>query len=99
MSIIIHLEVININVGNVNFPISQTTFGDYCFRSFLIIIIFIFYFFFNIIIIIIIIIIILFLSFRGLSNFMSIIIHLEVININVGNVNFPIGFYSNPQPL
>jgi hypothetical protein len=29
----------------------------------------------------------------------SIIIHLEVININVRNFNFPIGFYSNPHPL
>ena len=27
------------------------------------------------------------------------IIHLEVININVRNFNFPIGFYSNPHPL
>ena len=26
----------------------------------------------------------------------SIIIYLEVININVRNFNFPIGFYSNP---
>ena len=26
------------------------------------------------------------------------IIHLEVININVRNFNFPIGFYSNPTP-
>ena len=34
-----------------------------------------------------------------MSNFMSIIIHLEVININVRNFNFPIGFYSNPHPL
>ena len=29
----------------------------------------------------------------------SIIIHLEVININVRNFKFPIGFYSNPHPL
>ena len=28
----------------------------------------------------------------------SIIIHLEDININVRNFNFPIGFYSNPHP-
>jgi hypothetical protein len=28
----------------------------------------------------------------------SIIIHLEVININVRHFNFPIGFYSNPTP-
>ena len=27
----------------------------------------------------------------------SIIIHLEVININVRNFNFPIGFYSKPH--
>jgi hypothetical protein len=26
-------------------------------------------------------------------------IHLEVININVRNFNFPIGFYSNPTPI
>jgi hypothetical protein len=31
--------------------------------------------------------------------YVSIIIHLEVININVRNFNFPIGFYSNPHPL
>jgi hypothetical protein len=29
----------------------------------------------------------------------SIIIQLEVININVRNFKFPIGFYSNPHPL
>jgi hypothetical protein len=29
----------------------------------------------------------------------SIIIHLEVITLNVRNINFPIGFYSNPHPL
>ena len=34
-----------------------------------------------------------------MSNFMSLIIHLEVIYINVRNFNFPIGFYSNPHPL
>ena len=39
---------------------------------------------------------------RHLENFenaelLSIIIHLEVININVRNFNFPIGFYSNPH--
>ena len=27
------------------------------------------------------------------------IVDLEVININVWNFNFPIGFYSNPHPL
>ena len=31
--------------------------------------------------------------------YVSIIIHLEVFNINVRNFNFPIGFYSNPHPL
>jgi hypothetical protein len=31
--------------------------------------------------------------------YVSIIIHLEVININVRNCNFPIGFYSNLHPL
>jgi hypothetical protein len=31
--------------------------------------------------------------------YISIIIHLEVININGRNFNFPIGFYSNPHPL
>jgi hypothetical protein len=32
-----------------------------------------------------------------MSKFMSIIIQLEVININVRNFKFPIGFYSNPH--
>jgi hypothetical protein len=31
--------------------------------------------------------------------YVSIIIHIEVININVRNFNFPIGFYSNLHPL
>jgi hypothetical protein len=31
--------------------------------------------------------------------YVSIIIHLKVININVRNFNFLIGFYSNPHPL
>ena len=31
--------------------------------------------------------------------YVSIIIHLEVININVRNFNFPIGFCSKPHPL
>jgi hypothetical protein len=31
--------------------------------------------------------------------YVSIIFHLEVININVWNFNFPIWFYSNPHPL
>ena len=30
--------------------------------------------------------------------YVSIIIHLEVININVWNFNFPIGFHSKPHP-
>ena len=34
-----------------------------------------------------------------MSNFMSTIIHLEVININVRNFNFPIEFYSNPHTI
>jgi hypothetical protein len=32
-------------------------------------------------------------------HYVSIIIQLEVININVRNFKFPIGFYSNPHPL
>jgi hypothetical protein len=32
-------------------------------------------------------------------HYVSIIIHLEVININVWNFNFPIGFYSNPHTI
>jgi hypothetical protein len=31
--------------------------------------------------------------------YVSIIIQLEVIYINVRNFKFPIGFYSNPHPL
>ena len=31
--------------------------------------------------------------------YVSIIIHIEVININVRNLNFPIGFYSKPHPI
>jgi hypothetical protein len=31
--------------------------------------------------------------------YVSIIIQLEVININVRSFKFPIGFYSNPHPL
>ena len=34
-----------------------------------------------------------------LKIYVSIIIQLEVININVRNFKFPIGFYSNPHPL
>jgi hypothetical protein len=33
-----------------------------------------------------------------LKIYVSIIIQLEVININVRNFKFPIGFYSNPHP-
>ena len=35
----------------------------------------------------------------SLCHILCLIIHLEVININVRNFNFPIGFYSNPHPL
>jgi hypothetical protein len=38
-------------------------------------------------------------TYRYVKFYVSIIIHLEVININVRNFNFPIGFYSNPHPL
>jgi hypothetical protein len=38
-------------------------------------------------------------TYHYVKFYVSIIIHLEVININVRNVNFPIGFYSNPHPL
>jgi len=38
-------------------------------------------------------------SYHYVKFYVSIIIHLEVININVGNFNFPIGFYSKPHPL
>ena len=34
-----------------------------------------------------------------LKIYVSIIIQLKVININVRNFKFPIGFYSNPHPL
>jgi hypothetical protein len=38
--------------------------------------------------------------YRYVKFYVSIIIHLEIININVWNFNFPIGFYSNPfEPL
>ena len=37
-------------------------------------------------------------TYHYIKFYVSIIIHLEVININV-NFNFPIGFYSNPHPL
>jgi hypothetical protein len=38
-------------------------------------------------------------NYHYVKFYVSIIIHLEVININVRNFNFPIGFYSNPEPL
>jgi hypothetical protein len=37
-------------------------------------------------------------TYHYVKSYVSIIIHLEVININVQNFNFPIGFYSNPTP-
>ena len=38
-------------------------------------------------------------TYHYVKFYVSIIIHLEVININVRNFNFPIGFYSKPHPL
>jgi hypothetical protein len=38
-------------------------------------------------------------TYHYVKFYVSIIIHLEVININVRNFNFPIGFYSNPDLL
>ena len=38
-------------------------------------------------------------TYHYVKCYVSIIIQLEVININVRNFNFPIGFYSNPHPL
>ena len=38
-------------------------------------------------------------TYHYVKFYVSIIIHLEVININVRNFNCPIGFYSNPHPL
>jgi hypothetical protein len=38
-------------------------------------------------------------TYHYVKRYVSIIIQLEVININVQNFNFPIGFYSNPHPL
>ena len=38
-------------------------------------------------------------TYHYVKFYVSIIIHFEVININVRNFNFPIGFYSNPTPL
>jgi hypothetical protein len=38
-------------------------------------------------------------TYHYVKCYVSIIIDLEVININVRNFNFPIGFYSNPHPL
>jgi hypothetical protein len=36
-------------------------------------------------------------TYHHVKFYVSFIIHLEVININVRNFKFPIGFYSNPQ--
>jgi hypothetical protein len=38
-------------------------------------------------------------TYHYVKFYVSIIIHLEVININVRNFNFPMGFYSSPHPL
>ena len=38
-------------------------------------------------------------TYHYVKFYVSIIIQLEVININVRNFKFPIGFYSNPHPL
>jgi hypothetical protein len=38
-------------------------------------------------------------TYHYVKCYVSIIIHLEVIYINVRNFKFPIGFYSNPHPL
>jgi hypothetical protein len=38
-------------------------------------------------------------NYHYVKFYVSIIIDLEVININVRNFNFPIGFYSNPHPI
>ena len=38
-------------------------------------------------------------TYHYVKMYVSIIIQLEVININVQNFKFPIGFYSNPHPI
>jgi hypothetical protein len=38
-------------------------------------------------------------TYHYVKFYVSIIIQLEVININVRNFKLPIGFYSNPHPL
>jgi hypothetical protein len=38
-------------------------------------------------------------TYHYVKFYVSIIIQLEVININIRNFNFPIGFYSKPHPL
>jgi hypothetical protein len=38
-------------------------------------------------------------TFHCVKIYVSIINHLQIININVWNFNFPIGFYSKPHPL
>jgi hypothetical protein len=37
-------------------------------------------------------------TYHYVKFYVSIIIYLEVININVRNFKFPIGFYNNPTP-
>ena len=38
-------------------------------------------------------------TYHYVKFYVSIIIQLEVININIQHFKFPIGFYSNPHPL
>ena len=38
-------------------------------------------------------------TYHYVKFYVSIIIQLEVINVNVQNFKFPIGFYSNPHPI
>ena len=38
-------------------------------------------------------------TYHYVKFYVSIMIYLEVININVRNFNFPMGFNSNPHPL
>ena len=44
-------------------------------------------------------IVLLMVTYHYVKIYVSIIIQLEVININVQNFKFPIGFYSNPHPI
>jgi hypothetical protein len=50
------------------------------------------------ILILILLFILLMVTYHYVKFYVSIIIHIEVININVRNFNIPIGFYSNPTP-